>query len=96
MDKLNEKAKLLCDIMDVEKGKEWKVRIHLYDESTVMATVPWWNFEARENDPKRKGWLGVDLLGQVQNKVAITLPVPIETMGHNISVHERDIQRTEA
>ena len=92
MDKLNDKAKLLCDIMEVEENKQWHVRIYLYDETTVMATVPWWDFEAREDDPKRKGWMTVDCLGQVKDKVAVTLPVPIDAMGHNISVNQKDIK----
>jgi hypothetical protein len=86
MEKLNPKARLLVDIMEFD-GKEWQVRIHLYDNTTHIIKMPRWSVEAIEGDPSKRGWMLVEHLGQIGDKVAIVLPVPIHEMGTNISVH---------
>ena len=92
MDQLNNKAMLLVDVMNFD-GKTWTVRIHLYDESTHITKMSRWNVEAIEGDPHKRGWVTVDFLGQVNDKVAIVLPEVIQEMGTNISVHSKWISK---
>ena len=92
MDKLNPKAQLMVDIMDWD-GKTWTVRIHLYDETTHMAKMGKWHIEPIKGDPRKRGRMLVDCLGQVGDKVAIVLPEAIHEMGTNVSVNSKWIEK---
>ena len=88
MDALNPKARLVVDIMDFQDNV-WTVRIHLYDETTRITQMSRWNVERIEGDPAKRGYVTVDKMGQVGDKVSIVLPEAIHDMGTNISVHSK-------
>jgi len=87
MDKLNPKGLLVVDIMDYNATtKMWTIRIHLDEDTSKIAKMTRWCVEAIEGDPGKRGWVTVDMLGQVGDRVSIVLPEPIHDMGTNISV----------
>jgi hypothetical protein len=93
MNSLNKKANYMCWIVSNDDN-HYSLRSELFDGTVVNFDVPYWDVKPIEGDPTKRCWIEVEYLGKAQEKVAITLPSAIISMGLNISVKAEHIDRS--
>jgi hypothetical protein len=91
---MNEKALLLCEVIEQKKG-DCTIRSWLQDDTEFIFTVPKHFVTLIENTDPQRAWLQVEYAGESNRTASVTLPKPILNMGHKVSVPTNKVKRIE-